>query len=186
MNGWLIDLATTNHPDQCLVRLLSIIKPLINHFFCARSVDGLFEDAGCFFGLWSHLRILRLLNRHHVECVERCKHRATNPSCILSMQGSTNCDFSLCISTGKRSDFKVKPFLEVSHKSCATRQDNIVVQGNLEVWINFPDWLVGQLSDATSAILKLWMSYINNVWVEHALSSHNSLAMWHLNDLLVR
>jgi len=85
----------------------------------AFSVDRLLEDAGRFLGIGRRLRILLLLDRHHVESVERSEHGATNPSSILPVQGSSDLDLSL----GGISDLLLKlhaeALIEALHQRCA-------------------------------------------------------------------
>ena len=98
----------------------------------AFSVDGLLEDAGLLVRLSIRLRILLLLDSHHVERVEAGQHGATDPRCVLSVQGISDDDIGLGI-MGNLPQLELEPCWEVSELGGASREHNVVVQLDLQV-----------------------------------------------------
>ena len=101
------------------------------------------------------------------------------------MQRRTDRDLSLGVVPAQLVDLLVEPLLEVSHQSGATRQDNVIVEVDLQVGVHLLDRLVGQPGDPTLALFELGVRHLDNRRVEHALGGRDSLAMRHLDDLLV-
>ena len=100
------------------------------------SVDGLFEDAGGLLRFWGSLRVILLLDRHHMESVEAGQHRTANPGSILSVKSGTDRDLCLCVLPGQIVDLLIESLLKVSQQSCSTGEHNVVVQVDLQVRVD--------------------------------------------------
>ena len=89
-----------------------------------------------FLRLWGRFGVLLLLDSHHVEGIERGKHGATNPSCILSVQGGTDSDLRLRVCPSQIVDLLIESLLEVLHQSGTTSENDVVVKVYLQVGVH--------------------------------------------------
>ena len=120
----------------CVLALLlfvKISKQGDNHLSQNSSVDGLLEDAGSFLSVRRGLRVLLVLDCHHVEGVEGGEHRATHPRGILPVQGSSDGDFCLCVLACHIAELLVEAFIELAEQSRTSGQHDVIVELDLEV-----------------------------------------------------
>ena len=97
------------------------------------SVDSLLKDAGGLFRLGCSFGVLLLGDGHLSESVEGGKHRATNPCSVLSVQGSSDDNLSLCIILRQVAKLIFESLWEVSHESSTASQHNVIVKVNFQI-----------------------------------------------------
>ena len=106
---------------------------LSQHLPLLPSVDSLLEDAGSFLSVRRGLRILLVLDCHHVEGVEGGEHRATHPRGILPVQGSSDGDFCLSVLACHTTELLIEAFIKLAEQSGTSGQHNVIVELDLEV-----------------------------------------------------
>ena len=120
---------------------------------------------------------------HLSESVEGGKHRATNPCSVLSVQGSSDDNLSLCIILRQVAKLIFESLREVSHESSTASQHNVIVKVNFQIGVTFLDRAVCELGDTSLASIELGVGNLNDSRVEHALSSCDTFALVDFDDL---